>query len=444
MNAYSLEIQDDLLALTICELCFSGGSISSGRLPYVCLPARHPDALSYAMNSISNITASPQVDRPLVAHVVFRFDYGGLENGIVNLVNNLPAGEFDHAIIALSEASDFRTRIRRADVRVFELRKRPGTDIDAYARLWKLLRQLRPAIVHTRNIGTMDCLFVAWLAGVPARIHGEHGWDVHDPDGTNRKYLAMRRVLNYVTHAFVTVSRDLEVWLVKRVGIKARKVRQICNGVDTQRFYPGTSSAKRACLPANIFPSSCIVVGSVTRLTEIKDPLNLVRAFLAVRKPLLASGHDVRLALIGDGPLRTAIEAEVKSAGEAQAVWLSGSRDDVSDLMRALDIFVLGSQREGISNTVLEAMASGLPVIASATGGNLELVHPGVTGALVPPGDTASLAETIRSYVEDEPKRLAHGAASRARVERVYSLDAMMNGYRDLYRMQCERVMETA
>src|SRR5688572_26603196 len=151
--------------------------------------------------------------RPLIVHIVFRFDYGGMENGVVNLVNNLPAGEFDHAIVALTEASEFRTRIRRSDVRVFALGKRPGSDLGAYVRLWRLLRKLRPTVVHTRNVGTMDCQVVAWLAGAPVRIHGEHGWDVHDPDGSNPKYLRVRRVLNPLTHGFVAVSRDLERWL---------------------------------------------------------------------------------------------------------------------------------------------------------------------------------------------------------------------------------------
>lgn len=381
--------------------------------------------------------------RPLIAHVVFRFDYGGLENGIVNIVNALPAGEFDHAIIALTEATQFAARIRRPDVRVYGLHKRPGNDLRCYVRLWRLLRELRPAIVHTRNIGTMDCLFVAWLAGVRRRVHGEHGWDVHDPDGASRKYLTVRRLLSPFVHRFVTVSLDLKKWLVARVGIAERKVTQICNGVDTQRFRPA-SDAERKGLPAERFPASCIVVGSVTRLTKIKDPLNLVRAFVAVRKPLLALGHDVRLLLVGDGPLRAEVEVELDAAGESAAAWLPGSRDDVAELLRSMDIFVLGSQREGISNTVLEAMATGLPLIASATGGNLELVDDGVTGVLVPPGDSAAVAAALRRYVEDGATRRLHGAAARARAEALYSLNSMTNLYRELYAQQCALAVETA
>jgi sugar transferase (PEP-CTERM/EpsH1 system associated) len=385
---------------------------------------------------------SARRERPLVVHIVFRFDYGGLENGIVNLVNGLPADELDHAIIALTEASDFRLRIRRADVKIYALNKRPGKDPGVYLRLWKLLRALKPDIVHTRNVGTMDCLAVAWLAGVPVRMHGEHGWDVHDPDGANPKYRRVRRLFNPLVRRFVTVSRDLERWLVERVGIDAGKVVQICNGVDTQRFHPRRGEARES-LPAERFPAGCIVIGSVTRLTEIKDPLNLVRAFLAARPALLAEGRDVRLAVIGDGPLRGAIEAEVAAAGAKECVWLPGSRDDVAALLRAFDVFVLGSLREGISNTVLEAMASGLPVIASATGGNLELVEHGVNGALVPPGDAAALAAELTSYVRDDAKRAAHAAASRRRAEQHFSLGGMMNRYRELYRVQGARVLET-
>jgi sugar transferase (PEP-CTERM/EpsH1 system associated) len=381
--------------------------------------------------------------RPLIAHIVFRFDYGGLENGIVNIVNGLPAHEFDHAIIALTQASEFSNRIRRPDVRIHPLNKRPGKDWGAYLRLWKLLRQIKPAIVHTRNVGTMDCQLIAWLAGVPVRIHGEHGWDVHDPDGSNKKYLMVRRLFDPFVHRFVTVSRDLQEWLVQRVGIRSSKVMQICNGVDTQRFGQAAGAARQR-LPAQYFPAGCCVIGSVTRLTEIKDPLTLVRAWLAIREPLAAQGHDVRLALIGDGPLRGAIEAEIAAAGATDCAWLAGSRDDVAELLRALDVFVLSSRREGISNTVLEAMATGLPVIASATGGNLELIENDVTGMLTPPGDTAGLAQALRSYVKDSARRAAHGAAARRRAERVYSLSGMMNRYRELYGMHSKQALETA
>jgi sugar transferase (PEP-CTERM/EpsH1 system associated) len=363
--------------------------------------------------------------RPLIAHVVFRFDIGGLENGVVNLINGLPENEFRHAVIALTEASDFRERIGRSDVAVHALGKRPGKDPAAYWRLYRLLRQLRPAIVHTRNLGTLECAAVAALAGVPYRIHGEHGWDVHDPDGKVWKYRVLRKLLNPFIHQFVTVSRDLQQWLLTQVGIAPAKVWHICNGVDTQRFRPAPA--------ARADRGNIVVVGSVLRFEPIKDPLNLVRAFLKARRELAGRRVDLRLMVAGDGPLRAQALKLLVADRAAAAVFMPGARNDIPDFLRALDVFVLGSQREGISNTVLEAMASGLPVIATATGGNLELIAANVNGRLVPPGDSNALSQAIVAYAEDAQLRREQGRASRVRAESEYSLTRMLKDYRLLY-----------
>jgi len=367
-------------------------------------------------------------ERPLIVHIVFRFDYGGLENGVVNVVNGLSRDEFRHAIIALTQSTDFRRRLHDG-VAVYELGKKPGKDPAAYLRLFRLLRRLRPAVVHTRNIGTLDCAFVAFLAGVPVRIHGEHGWDVGDPDGTNPKYRLLRRAASHFVRTFVTVSEDLRRWLTGVVGIPARKVVWICNGVDTVRFRPA-DAAEHVRQPYGGFGADGVVVGSVTRFAPIKDPLNLVEAFLSARN---ADGRNLRLVMIGAGELHAAAAARLEHAGAADAAWLPGSRDDVPELLRAMDIFVLGSLREGISNTVLEAMASGLPVVATATGGNAELVTPDA-GALVPPGDRVALADAIVSYARDASLRARHGRKARERAETLYSIAAMVANYRELYR----------
>ena len=384
------------------------------------------------MNAALDLHAVPD-RRPLIAHVVFRFDYGGLENGVVNVINGLPADAFRHAVIALTEVSDFRKRLRRPDVAVYALDKQPGKDPGAYLRLFKLLRSLRPALVHTRNLGTIEGALLGSLAGVPRRIHGEHGWDVYDPDGTNRKYRALRKLMNPAIHRFVTVSRELETWLATTVGIRADKVTRICNGVDTVRFVPPASRV-RSTLPADRFPPGSIVVGSITRFSAIKDPLNLVRAFIEARRE--PGGAALRLMMAGDGALKADADRLLQEAGEERNAWLPGSRDDVPQLLREFDLFVLGSQREGISNTVLEAMATGLPVIASATGGNLELVKDGVSGRLVRYGDRVALTRALLDYADDATLRAEHGRAARERAEREYSLQRMLADYESLYRNQ--------
>jgi len=386
--------------------------------------------------------SGPSTDkRPLIAHLVFRFDYGGLENGIVNLVNGLREDLFRHAVIALTEASDFRRRIQRSDVTVHSIQKQPGKDPRAYLRLFRLIRSLRPSILHSRNLGTLEGALLARLAGVPARIHGEHGWDVYDPDGTNRKYRALRRAINPAVSQFVTVSKELQQWLVQRVGIRDSKVIRICNGVDTERFAIRDDAARRQ-LPPELSAPGTMIVGSVTRFSEIKDPLNLVRAFVEARRS--SQGQALRLVMLGDGDLRPRAEQMLQESGNAAAAWLPGSRDDVPALMRAMDVFVLGSRREGISNTVLEAMATGLPVIASAVGGNLELVQDQVTGVLTPPGESASIARALLSYAARPQLRLEHGRLARLRAEQEYSLRRMLMDYETLYRSHSALALEAA
>jgi sugar transferase (PEP-CTERM/EpsH1 system associated) len=384
----------------------------------------------------------PAADRrPLIAHIVFRFDIGGLENGVVNVINGLPEDAFRHTIIALTESTDFKARIRRSDVTVHALNKQAGKDPGAYLRLYRLLKQLRPDITHSRNLATLEGAVVARLAGVPQRIHGEHGWDIYDPDGTNRKYRAMRRLASPAIGRFVTVSRELEKWLTDFVGIRASKVTRICNGVDTDKFRR-VDGAPRTLLPEALRAPGTVVFGSVIRFSPIKDPLNLVRAFVSARKD--AGGANMRLAMIGDGPLRADAQRLLSEAGLAQDAWLPGARDDVAAILQEMDVYVLGSLREGISNTVLESMSTGLPVVATRTGGNLELVSDGITGRLVTPGSPDELAAALLTYTRDPNMRRAHGAAARERIEQEYSLRRMLRDYEALYRAHSLQVGEAA
>ena len=369
---------------------------------------------------------------PLIAHVVYRFDYGGLENGITNLINATQSGSFRHCVIALTEATDFRKRLRMPEVAVYEIGKKPGKDFSSYFRLYRLLRKLRPTIVHTRNIGTLDCAVVGRLAGVSECIHGEHGWDVHDPDGRIPKYRLMRRMANPFVRHFVTVSTDLKQWLTESVGIPSRKVTRICNGVDADRFHPKGDGPRHPDL-ATRFPADSIIIGSVLRFQEIKDPMNLVQAFITAHPRAANAGIRLCLVMIGDGPLRKQAIDAIEDAELADTAWLPGSRDDVPDITRSFDLFALGSRREGISNTVLEAMASGLPVIATNTGGNAELVRPGETGVLVAPEDPEALADGILRYAQDTVLRKTSGKLARRAVVEDFSLDTMINMYRHLY-----------
>lgn len=370
--------------------------------------------------------------RPLVLHVFYRFDVGGLENGVVNLINHLPADRYRHAILALTEVTDFRQRIRRDDVEYISLKKPPGHLFRLYPRLWRIFRDLRPAIVHSRNLAALEVTVPAWAAGVPVRIHGEHGYDVGDLDGNNRKYQWVRRAYAPFVSRFVALSRDLARYLTDRVGVAQDKIAQIYNGVDTERFHP-------AVLPKPTFQGCPFgspdhwLVGTVGRMQTVKNQTLLARAFIRALELAPALRDRLRLVMIGDGPLRGESQALLDAAGVADLAWLPGERHDIPDLLRGLDSFVLPSIAEGISNTILEAMASSLPVIATAVGGNPELVREGVTGTLVPPGDIDAMARAIVGQAESPEQSRTAGRAGRAEVESRFSMAAMVGAYQGLY-----------
>jgi len=374
---------------------------------------------------------------PLVAHIIHRLDYGGLENGLVNLVNRMPRDRYRHAIVCLTEATEFKARITRDAVPVIALHKRPGKDFGAYLRLARVLRTLRPDIVHTRNIGTLDCQLVAKAVGAPHRVHGEHGRDVTDPDGRNRKLRRRRRLLAPFVECFVPMSHDLENWLVETVGIAPSKLVQIYNGVDSERFNSGDASPT---IPEGFAGPGRVVIGSVGRMDPIKGATVLAEAFVRLARTRPDARDRLRLMYIGDGPELSKVRDVLDAAGVADLAWLPGARADVPALLRGMDVFVLPSLGEGISNTVLEAMASGLPVVATRVGGNPELVDEGLTGALAAPGDARALAAAIAGYLDDRTLREAHGRAARERVEAHFSLAAMVRGYLALY----DRVLATA
>jgi sugar transferase (PEP-CTERM/EpsH1 system associated) len=381
-----------------------------------------------------NVMAMPSMvddPRPLVVHVMHAFDIGGLENGVVNLINRMPHDSYRHTVLALTRITEFRARVRRDDVEFIALGKGPGHAIRLYPRLHALFRKLRPAIVHTRNLAALEVAMPAWSAGVPVRLHGEHGRDVGDLDGSNRKYQRVRRLYRpFVTHQ-VALSRDLARYLVERVGVPRSKVTQLYNGVDAAHFAP---ARQRAAIPGCPFAGAGLwIVGTVGRMQAVKDPQNLVRAFvraLAIEPALRAR---LRLVMVGDGALYGEVNAMLARAGVQDLAWLPGERDDVADVLRGLDAFVLPSLAEGVSNTILEAMACGLPVIATDVGGNGELVVEGRTGTLVPAADAEALARAIVAQARDPVAARAQGKAGRERVLSTFSLDAMVDGYRRLY-----------
>jgi sugar transferase (PEP-CTERM/EpsH1 system associated) len=375
----------------------------------------------------------PNTESRLIVHVVHGFAVGGLENGVVNLVNRLPADRWRHAILALTDVSEeFCKRIERKDVDFIALQKKPGHLAKLYPRLYGLFRAQRPAIVHTRNIAALEAQAPAWLAGVPARVHGEHGWGVSDLGGISNRYRLVRRLYRPFVQRFVALSQPIESYLEHGVGVPRARIARICNGVDTARFCP--AGGAREPIPGCPFDDPRLwLVGTVGRMQAVKDQVNLAQAFVRALEIEPQARARMRLVMIGEGALRERVVETLERAGARDLAWLPGERADVPRIMRGLDCFALPSLAEGISNTILEAMASGLPIAATAVGGNSELIESGLTGKLVPSANAEALAQAILGYFREPALARRHGKAARNRAERQFSLERMVADYERLY-----------
>ncbi len=371
----------------------------------------------------------------LIAHIVFSLDTGGLENGLVNLINRGTTDEFKHMVICLTNSGRFSQRISVPSVPIIELDKPPGHSLRTYIRLRNIIKEYRPSVIHSRNLAALEAqISTLGLAGM-VRIHGEHGRDINDPLGTNWKYNALRRVSRLWIDQYFAVSRELSQWLETRVGVPPTRIVQQCNGVDCHEFSPrSTNSTVPSVVPEAFARKDQKTIGTVGRLVPIKDQLTLVRAFALAEPQLKARGIDARLMIVGDGPLRELLHAEAANQGVDHLTWFAGDRDDVNRLLKCMDVFVLPSIAEGVSNTLLEAMATGLPVISTAVGGAPDIIEPEVDGYLVNVGDDQKMAERIVHILSETEAATDMGLNARRKVDRDYSWPVTVHRYLDVYR----------
>ncbi len=371
-------------------------------------------------------------DKPLIAHVLYRLDTGGMERMLVTLINHTHQ-RYRHAVVCLEGYGALRDQIESGDVTCLALNKKPGKDWRCYVRLWRALRTLKPDLVHTYNIGAIDAALIARLAGVRRVVHAERGRDAADPRGESRKYRLLRRWLLPFIDRYLAVSSDLQDWLIEKVGIPASRVVCIPNGIDTTTFATVTGANGARPLLGSFAPPGTVLIGTVGRLDGVKDHAGLISAFCHLCDTLPGERQHLRLILVGEGPQRSALESQIAGTGLSTQIRLLGNRNDVAPLLAEFDIFVLSSIAEGMPGAVLEAMATGLPVVATAVGGVGEVVMAGVTGTLVGASDAKALAAALATYVADKTLRTRHGTAGRERVVARFSLQTMLAAYTELY-----------
>ena len=364
-----------------------------------------------------------------VLHVLLSLEPGGLENGVVNVINRLDRDRFVSSVCCLKHAGEFARRIEDPRVAIHELHWRGGNDPRLALRLARLLRRTRPDIVHTRNAEPFFYGFAgAKLARAKALVHSEHGRKFDDRPAR----FAVQRWMSRHTDAIFAVSGQLKTDLVRHIGMPEASVEVLHNGVDLSRFNVAAradapSPAREALRRDWGVPAGALVVGSVGRLVAVKNYALLLRA-------VASSGlDDVHLVLAGEGPERAALTALAASLGIASRLHLLGHSNDVDRVLGAFDVFVLPSFSEGMSNTLLEAMAAGVPPVASDVGGNGEIVRDGVDGRLFPSDDEAALRACLAALCRDEAARARLATAARERVLSTFDIRQMIERYEQLY-----------
>jgi sugar transferase (PEP-CTERM/EpsH1 system associated) len=369
-------------------------------------------------------------DIPLVVHLIYRLDFGGLETLLVECINRMPVEKYRHAIICLTDYTEFSKKITKPGVSIFSLHKPPGWALGTHVDLWRLLRKLRPTILHTYNLSALEYGLTAALANVPVCVHGEHGRDAADPYGTNRKHNLLRRLLLPFYDCYYAVSADLREWLKTTVGVPDKKNLLLGNGIDTEKFSPARGAKQ---FVSEALPIGCFVIGTVGRIQDVKNHAGLIDAFIRLLTLAPEKKAELRLAIIGDGPLLPALKAKIEAAGIAKQVWLPGARNDIAEIMRAFSIFTLSSIAEGTPIVILEAMSTGLPVVSTRVGGVPEVVVDQVTGMLVPASNAEALANAMALYFRQPALAAQHGAAGKERVEQKYSMASMLSAYMNMY-----------
>ena len=366
------------------------------------------------------------MERTAVFHLITELDIGGAQLALLRLLASLDRDRFVPTVACLYNGdAAVAQRIRALGVPVTDLGMTARWRWDAFERLYRLLRHERPTILHTWMFhANLPGRVLGTLARVPIIITSRRNENI---GGVMREYLnRWTACLDDRVIAVCELARQAEI---KRARVSPEHVVTVYNGVDVERVsVAGGQAAARARRVIGI-PVEAPLVGSLGRLHSQKGFSDLLTALAQVRRRI----PSVRLFLAGDGELRADLEAQSRSLGLSEAVTFAGVRTDVPEILAALDVFVLPSLWEGMPNAVLEAMAAGLPVVATAVGGIPEVVVDGVTGLLVPPRDPDGLAQAIECLLRDPGLRRKMGQAGWKRVERCFSVEQMVRKTEDLY-----------
>jgi len=356
-----------------------------------------------------------------ILHIIPNFGPGGAERLVVDLMGATDKEHFDVVAVSLYPESGtiLEKEIREKKLTVYYLNKRRGLDLRIIPQLYHIFRTFRPDIVHTHRYVLRYALLPILFCHIPVRVHTVHNIAEKEVD-------KIGRLVHWIAFSFggvVPVSISQEVAnTVKALYGKNIYTPVIYNGIPTMRFIPKVERE-------NIKEKEDIVLLHIGRFELQKNHSLLIEAFAQVVKEY----PTMRLWLVGDGPLRPKIERIVKEKGLEEKVLFLGIRSDVPKLLADSDIFILSSDWEGVPLTILEAMAAGKPVIATAVGGIPELIEDGVTGILVPPRNPEALTKGILCLAKDSDLRQYMGNVGQKRALERFDISKTAREYENLY-----------
>ncbi|MCK5212028.1 glycosyltransferase [Candidatus Parcubacteria bacterium] len=362
-----------------------------------------------------------------ILHVIYTFDIGGLENGLVNLINYLPEKQFSHVVCVLSKGKKCAERVKKKAI-YYELGKEDGNNFLIPFKIASIIRKEKIDIVHTRNWASLvEGVLGGLLGGCRTLIHSEHGKEISDTLKQPVRRIIAKRICFRLVKNIITVSNFLKAELVNNSLCASFKVKSIINGVDTRKFAFISEEERIKFRKKYKIPESAFVIGSIGRLSKIKNYMQMV---------LLCNDlqcNNSFFIIAGDGPERESIEHEIKKFGLGNRFKLLGEQHFINEVLSTFDLFINTSHYEGVSNTILEAMSKGIPVIAHSAGGTPEIVQNCSTGYLIQENKQEDYICAIKRLKKDEKLRRTMSEMSRRYVKQNFSLDKMVREYKDVY-----------
>jgi glycosyltransferase involved in cell wall biosynthesis len=359
-----------------------------------------------------------------VMQVVLQLGPGGTERLVIEIVRSL-AQTVDMSVCCLDEPGAWAGELTSQGVPVVGLGRRPGFRPGLAYRLARLIKHEGVNVLHCHHYSPFVYgQFAALLRPGLRVVFTEHG-RLSD-DGPSPKRRLVNPWLGRLPHQIFAVSEDLRRHMAGE-GLPENRIEVVYNGIAPGR--PPTALEREAARTSLGIPGTEIVLGTVGRLDSVKDLPTMIRALRSAR----SAGAQCRLVIVGDGPEASALRNLASALELGQAVQFTGYRADARTLMPAFDLYVNSSIHEGISLTILEAMAALLPVIATRVGGNPEVVVDGQTGVLVPPRDVSAFAQVVEDLCRAPQRWGTMGSLARARVLDSFGIDRMIARYLDSY-----------